>query len=127
MPALPRWLPVKPFGLEPSSARDAGTCTIFVFGFVRGHERETIEGVLSSMPTGTEIGVPDPSNGDCILEVRRSNAGLEAKRGCHGAAGTWRSVTNREALDWLHPGAVHASRTSKPGFGATLTDYNVTQ
>ena len=118
----PSWLRNRTLGVEFSSKRDAGTCTVFAFGFSRGLEQQAVAGLLSSLPEGSEIGVPDPSAADCSLEVRRTRTGLEAKLGCHGAYGSWRSATEQEASTWLLPEALHASEWAKPGYGGTLTE-----
>lgn len=110
-------------GVAFSSERNAGSCTVLGFSFIRGQEAEAVANLLASLKIGSEVSVSDPAAGDCSLEIRRTKIGLEAKRGCHGAYGTWRPATQQEATAWLLPGALHASKTAKPGFGGTLTQY----
>lgn len=110
-------------GIVYNSQRDAGTCVQYGFGLAAGSERESIAALVSALPVGSEVGLPDPTNGDCVLEVRRTKSGYEAKRGCHGAHGTWRLTTEQEALAWLMPGALSISKTARVGYGGTLTFY----
>ena len=89
--------------IEVTTSRDAGTGQQIAFQIV-GDASTALARLLAAMPAGTEISASDPTNLDCALEVRRTQAGYEAKRGCHGAAGTWRPATAVAALDWLLPG-----------------------
>ena len=110
-------------GINFSSVRDAGSCLIYSFAFPSGAESETLDSILNHLVSDSEISVSDPTNGDCALEVRRTSNGLELKRGCHGAFGTWRPATIQEAKSWLLPGAVIASSNARPGFGGSITLY----
>ena len=112
-------------GINFSSERDAGSCVIYSFAFASGAESKALDSILNHLVPNSEVSVPDPTNGDCSLEVRRTSSGLELKRGCHGASGTWRSATLPEALSWLLPGAVAASTTARPGFGGNIVLYKV--
>lgn len=111
-------------GIIYNSQRDAGTCLRYGFGLVVGKERQAITTLLSALSVGSEVGLPDPTNGDCMLEVRRTKTGFEAKRDCHGVSGTWQPVAEQEALAWLMPGVFHISKTARPGYGGMLTHYH---
>ena len=111
-------------GIVFNSERDAGSCLQCGFGFVLGKEQEAITALVSALPIGSEVGLPDPTNGDCGLEVRRTKTGFEAKRGCHGTHGTWRPVTEQEALAWLMPSVLNLSKTARAGYGGMLTHYH---
>jgi len=112
-------------GINFSSVRDAGSCVIYSFAFPPGSEGEALDFILNHLVPNSEISVSDPANSDCSLEVRRTSNGLELKRGCHGAFGTWRAATIQEAMSWLLPGAVAASSTARPGFGGSIVFYKV--
>lgn len=79
-----------------------------------------LEPLLAALPVEAEIFTPDPESGDCRREVRRTAKGLEKKRGCHGAYGTWRGATLEECVAWLSDGLPAIGRLTKPGFGAGL-------
>lgn len=100
-------------GITKASERDAGSCVLHSFYFIAGSEPEAVTSLLELMALGQEIAVPDPTDGDCVLEVRRISSGFEIKRGCHGRYGTWRPATMEEAYCWLLPGALHASQSSQ--------------
>lgn len=106
-----------------SSERNAGGCVVYGFGFILGQEVEAVASLLATLQLGAEVSVPDPVSGDCSLEVRRSKVGFETKRGCHGMFGTWHPASEQEAAAWLLPGALSASKTARPGYGGTLTQY----
>lgn len=107
-------------GIAITSKREAGTLVQYSFGLPEGREDETLSSLLSNMLNGCELSVPDPTNGDCALEAKRSGSGYEIKRGCHGAYGTWRTATLEEVHAWLLPGALAARRLARPGFGVML-------
>jgi hypothetical protein len=107
-------------GITKASERDAGSCVVYSFCFIAGSEPEAVTALLDQMELGQEIAVPDPTDGDCILEVRRISTGFEIKRGCHGRYGTWRPAPTEEAYSWLLPGALHASQSNQSG---VLTIY----
>ena len=107
-------------GIEFSSRRDAGTCVQYTFGFSSDAEGELLSVVLAHLSMLSVISVPDPENGDCALEVRRAACGFEAKRGCHGASGTWRPASLTQAFEWLLPGAQWAAKYARPGYGGLL-------
>ena len=107
-------------GIAVSSKRDAGSLVQYSFGLPLGGEDALLAKLLNAMAVGCELSVPDPTDGDCALEVQRVRLGYEIKRGCHGAYGTWRSATPEEAHAWLLPGAVASARLARPGFGAML-------
>lgn len=108
-------------GVDLTLERDAGTGRVYRFSVFVGSERELVDVMLAGMPTGSELSVPDPDVGDCSLEVRRGNWQWEAKRGCHGANGTWRPLESKSAaIDWLLPGAQYAARAARSGYGGVL-------
>lgn len=110
-------------GIAVTSQRDAGSLVQYSFSLPQGSETAVLLSLLEAMENSHELSVPDPANGDCSLEARRTGAGFEIKRGCHGASGTWRSASVSEAQCWLLPGVLVSSRTSRPGFGAVLVAY----
>jgi len=61
--------------------------------------------LISALPTGAEIAVPDPDDNDGSLDVSRLDDGLFVKRGRHGAHGTWRPEGLDGAVAWLYHGA----------------------
>ena len=107
-------------GISVTSERDSGPRVEYSFGLSQGSEDRLLSELLSNMPNGSELSVPDPTNGDCALEAKRKGGGYEVKRGCHGAYGVWRAATLAEAHAWLLPGALASVRLARPGFGTTL-------
>jgi hypothetical protein len=111
------------FGINVREQRDAGTCMLYGFGFSRGSERELLRCLIGAMKPGHELSVADPKDGDCSLGVRRLGSGFEIKRGCHGASGTWRPASLEDAYEWALPGVLWASKSLRPGYGASLAVY----
>ena len=72
--------------------------------------------VLSLLPVGGELSVPDVGLAECFREARRGVDGFEIKRGCHGAHGTWRSASLAEVEAWLLPGIEVAARARQLGY-----------
>jgi hypothetical protein len=105
-------------GITFLSERDAGSCVQYSFSFLVGEEAHQLGLALANLPLDAEISVPDPRDGDCGLDARRTQHGFETKRGCHGRYGTWFAATHQEALAWLLPGATAASKIARPGSGA---------
>ena len=89
--------------VEVTSSRDAGSGQQIAFR-ISGDASGALSNLLAAIPVGAEISASDPSNLDCALELRRTSGGYEIKRGCHGAAGTWRPSTAADAISWLLPG-----------------------
>ena len=112
-------------GIIFTSERDASSCIVYSFAFAPGTEIEALDAILNQLAVDSEVSVPDPTNSDCSLEVRRTSSGLELKRGCHGSYGTWRAATAQEAMSWLLPGAVAAGKVARPGFGGNIVVYKV--
>lgn len=108
-------------GIKVRERRDAGSHDEYHFSFPSGAESSTLVALLEAMTPGQELSVPDPSNGDCSLEVRRGEEGYEVRRGCHGASGTWRPASLSESHSWLLPGVVWAAGACPPGYGASFT------
>lgn len=110
-------------GITVTAQRDAGSLMEYSFSFPQGNESTALSSVLEAMSAGHELSVPDPANGDCGLEARRIDHGFEIKRGCHGAAGTWRPATISETHAWLLPGVLAKTKSCRPGYGALLIAY----
>ena len=97
---------------------------LYSFGFPQGREQELLRVLMNAMNPGQELSVADPENGDCSLQVRRVGACFEIKRSCHGASGTWRPASLEEAYGWALRGVLWASKSLRPGYGASLAVYN---
>jgi len=81
-----------------------------------GDLREALCALIRQLPLNAELSVIEVSPAECYHEVRATSLGLELKRGCHGAHGTWRACTEAEALEWLLPGL--EAVTSNPRLGS---------
>ena len=79
-----------------------------------------LEPLLLALPLEAEIFTPVPEDADCRREVRRTVKGLEFKRGCHGAYGTWRMGSLEQCVGWLSAGTSVIGKLTKPGYGAGL-------
>jgi len=110
-------------GITVTSKRDAGTLVQYAFALDGQSISRMLAQILDNMPYGAELSFPDPSNGDCNLEVRRSLEYFETKLGCHGASGTWCKASPAQAHAWLLPGANAAAHLCRPGYGAVLVIY----
>ena len=107
---------LRTLGIEATSSRAVGqrvhhSCSLTEL---------QLRALLAELPVGSEVSVPDIGEGECFRESRRTDGGFEIKLGCHGAYGTWRSATFREAEAWLVPGLAIAARTCRPGYGVNL-------
>jgi hypothetical protein len=76
--------------------------------------------LLAALPVEAEISTPDPDDAECSREVRRTARGLEFKRGCHGAYGTWREAPLQQCVAWLAAGIPVIGTLTRPGYGARL-------
>lgn len=103
--------------------RDAGSCVMFRIGFEIGQEADAIRGILEALTFSEEIGIVDPENTECSLEVRKTPDGFRIKRGCHGSYGTWGPATTDEAFNWLLPGAFYAAKNLPVGYGGLLIEH----
>jgi hypothetical protein len=103
--------------------RDADSFVMYRIGFLIGQEENAVSALLNSLSMSQEIGIIDPIDGDCSLEVRRTVDGFKVKRGCHGCYGTWHNTTYEEAFNWLLPGACYAAKNLRQGYGGVLTEY----
>jgi len=95
------------------SKRNAGSFMLYELAFPSGSDAKLIEKVVSSMLVGSELSAVDPTNSDCSFEVKKQEDAISIKRGCHGAAGTWRNVSLHQAVEWLLPAIEHSIQ--KPG------------
>ena len=105
--------------IKITSHRDAGRLTQYSFQLLPGDVREQLRALIAALPLHGEISVPAPGPGDFYLGARRAISGLEVKRGGHGAAGSWKSVTQSDALEWLVPGA-SCAETQRSGWQLEL-------
>ncbi len=113
------------FGVQVTAERDAGLLTIYSLRLPSDQEEPALFALLKAMPDGSELSVIDPETGDGSLDVRRNKGAWETKRGRHGAYGTWKPASLDDAVVWLLPGALAASRFAKAGYyGATLRISN---
>lgn len=94
--------------VQVTASRDAGTGLSYTFHLSPESPIESLDAVVTALPQGGEISVPDVGGGDCFLEARRTPSGFEIKRGCHGAAGSWQAATHAETVVWLSRGATSA-------------------
>jgi hypothetical protein len=103
-------------GLKKIGHNKAGSSIITKF--IGGEEdpREALVALLCELPVGAEISAIEVGPAECFHEVRATASGLELKRGCHGAYGTWRKCTEAEAVEWLLPGLVAV--TANPRLGS---------
>lgn len=92
--------------IEVLSVRDLGLSSQVEFRLSGENQFDALKLVLDALPVNGEVCVPDPEVGDCYREVRRTPGGYELKRGCHGAAGTWRSAQMGEPFEWLKYGSI---------------------
>jgi len=113
-------------GISITSQRDAGSLVEYSFSFPAKREAVALQALLEAMRFGEEISIADPTNLDCSFEVRFGIEAFEVKRGCHGAAGTWRLASISEAHDWLLPAAMGIEKICRPGYGAVLLAYKDT-
>lgn len=90
--------------VEIEASRNTGNGQLHTFRFRPQSLPAGLETVVNALPEGAEIAIPDTGDGDCVREARRTYAGLEIKRGCHGAAGSWRSASYAETIGWLSRG-----------------------
>ena len=74
-----------------------------------------LQELIHQAPAGTEISTIEVGPAECIHELRIAESGVELKRACHGAHGTWRSCSLQEALDWILPGAEAATKNQRLG------------
>lgn len=95
-------------GVSYVSERDAGSHWEYRFVFLEDDPATALRGLLAALSPGHEVHFPEPGPNDCYLEVRRTARGMETKRGCHGAFGTWHEASMEEAFQWLLPGAGQA-------------------
>ena len=59
--------------------------------------------LLDAVVPGYEIGLPHPQH-DCSHMMRRTAAGFQVRRICHGHfTDPWRDATRTEAAEWLRP------------------------
>ena len=105
--------------IKITSHRDAGRFVQCSFQLLPGDVREQLQSLITSLPVHGEISVPAPGPGDFYLGARRTISGIEIKRGGHGIAGNWESVTQSDALEWLLPGAACAE-TQRSGWQLEL-------
>ena len=105
--------------IKITSHRDAGSFTQYSFQLLPGDPKDNLRALIASLPIRGEISVPAPGLGDSYLEARRTTFGFEIKHGRHGAAGSWKSVTQSDALEWLLPGASSAE-TQRSGWQLEL-------
>jgi hypothetical protein len=110
---------VKPHvaGIDYLSQREAGRHLQYTFVFVSAEPDDALRELLAALVAGHEVSFAEPGPDDCYLEARRTDAGFEIKRGCHGAYGIWRPASIDEALRWLLPGA-RAIATDSQGRGS---------
>lgn len=87
--------------------------------------REALFNLIHIVPPNTELSIIEVSFAECYHEVRVTNSGIELKRGCHGAYGTWKACTESEAVEWLLPGLEHV--TKNPRLGALTLSMKVDQ
>jgi len=90
------------------SSRDSGNGTIHTFHVLPEDAAGSIESLISALPVGGEITVPDASRSECYLELRRSIGGLESKLGRHGMHGSWETTDSLNAMNFLLPGTLSA-------------------
>ncbi len=95
---------MNPVGLkEVRRFTDRGELIVnFVGG--EGDLRTALHALIRQLPLNAELSVIEVGPAECFHEVRASASGLELKRGCHGAHGTWKACTEAEAVEWLLPG-----------------------
>ena len=79
---------------------------------------EALRALIRQLPLNAELSSIEVSPAECFHEVRATNSGLELKRGCHGAHGTWKACTEDEAVEWVLPGL--EAVTSNPRLGACV-------
>jgi len=107
---------MKLFGLREIGRRKAGD--FLIINFIGGDEElgSALARLLRLLPAGAEVSAIEVGPAECFHEVRATSSGLELKRGCHGAHGTWRGCSEAEALEWLLPGL--SAVTANPRLGS---------
>ncbi len=67
---------------------------------------ELVDALLDALKPGYEVGLPHPQH-DCSHMMRRTPAGYQVRRICHGHfTDPWRDATRAEATEWLLPCAI---------------------
>lgn len=101
--------------LKEISRREAGSYIITNFIGGDGDLRSALFKLLRELPVGAEVSAIEVGPAECFHEVRAVPSGLELKRGCHGAHGTWRSCSDEEAVEWLLPGLEAVTKNPRLG------------
>lgn len=102
-------------GLKEVSRRKMGANLIISFIGEGCDSRSALYRLIRELPVGAELSAIEVGPAECSHELKATTAGLELKRVCHGAYGTWRPCTSEEALEWLLPGLEAATSNLRIG------------
>lgn len=106
---------MNPIGLkEIRRITDRGRLIVNFIGG-EGNLQDALFALVRQLPPNAELSAIEAGPAECSHEVRATGSGLELKRLCHGAHGTWRYCTEAEAVDWLLPGLEAVTSNSRLG------------
>ena len=100
-------------GLIETARKEQGNRVVISFVGDNGDLSRALQELIGRVPAGSEISSIEIGSAECFHELRIAESGLELKRACHGAHGTWRSCSLQEALDWILPGAEAATKNQR--------------